>query len=252
MLLADLSLSLLIFGAATFFVGGAVKGIAGFGLPLVAVPILANVVDPKIVIALMAVPVLASNLWLSVRGGHLGEMLRRFWPLLVTLVLFTVLGAQLLAWIDPGTASLLLGVAVLLFCASQIIPAVGKVPPRWERWLNPVVGGVAGLVGGISNFFGPVLIAYLIALRLPKDAFVASLTLFFVVSAIPLYGTLAVGGILDGGVLLASMAATVVVFIGVAVGARLRGIIPEDAFRKALFVILALIALNLIRRGLVV
>lgn len=251
MSLADLSLSLLIFGAATFFVGGAVKGIAGFGLPLVAVPILANAVDPKVVIALMAVPVLASNLWLSVRGGRLGEMLRRFWPLLVTMVLFTVVGAQLLAWIDAGTASLLLGLAVLLFCASQIMPAVRKVPPRLERWLSPVVGGVAGLIGGISNFFGPVLIAYLIALRLPKDAFVSSLTLFFVVSAFPLYGTLAVGGILDREVLLASMAATVVVFIGVAVGARLRRIIPEDSFRKALFVILALIAFNLIRRGLV-
>jgi hypothetical protein len=236
-------------GAAAFFAGGTVKGVIGLGLPLVAVPVLASAMDPKLAVAMMSVPVLSSNAWLVLRGGRFRATVRRFWPLILSLTGFTVLSAQLLVEIDAATASLVLGFAVTGFCAMQLFPIRRRVSKRAERWLNPGIGAVAGLMGGISNFFGPPLIGYLIALRLEKDAFVAAVTLFFIFGGVPLYGSLAWHGVLTAQVLAASAMAAVVVLIGVAFGTRLRRVVRQETFQKILIGALFVIGLNLMRRG---
>jgi len=237
-------------GALAFFAGGTVKGAIGLGLPLVAVPVLASAMDPKVAVAMMTVPVLSSNIWLVFQGGRFSATLRRFWVLMLTLAVFTVFSAQLLVEIEAATASLLLGLAVIAFCVMQLFPINTQVSKRAERWLNPFVGAVTGLMGGISNFFGPPLIGYLIALRLEKDAFVAAISLFFIIGGVPLYGSLAWHGVLTVKVLTASAVAAVIVLIGVAFGARLRRVVRPDTFQKILLGVLFVIGLNLVRRGL--
>ena len=234
-----------------FFAGGTVKGVIGLGLPLVAVPVLASAMDPKVAVAMMTVPVLSSNAWLVLRGGRLRATVRRFWPLILTLAGFTLLSAQFLVEIDAATASLLLGLAVTGFCVMQLFPIHQRVSKRAERWLSPGMGAVAGLMGGISNFFGPPLVGYLITLRLDKDTFVAAITLFFIFGGVPLYGSLAWHGVLTAQVLAASAIAAVIVFAGVAFGARLRRVVRQQTFERILIGVLFLIGLNLIRRGFV-
>lgn len=246
---SQFGLAALAVGAAAFFAGGAVKGVLGLGLPLVAVPVLASAMDPKLAIAMMSVPVLTSNIWLVFKGGRFRETVRRFWPLMLSLALLTALSAQLLVEIDAATASLLLGFAVVGFCVLQVFPVKLAVSKRAERWLNPGIGAVSGLMGGISNFFGPPVIAYLVALRLEKDAFVSAVTLFFVVGGVPLYGSLAWHGVLSEKVLIASSIAAVIVMAGVAFGAQLRRLVRQETFERALIGVLFLIGLNLIWRG---
>ncbi|MHA1570629.1 MAG: sulfite exporter TauE/SafE family protein [Alphaproteobacteria bacterium] len=240
----------LVVGTAVFFAGGAVKGVLGLGLPLVAVPILASAMDPKIAVAMMSVPVLTSNIWLVFKGGRFVATIARFWPLTLALGVFTLLSAQLFVEIDTATASLILGLAVTAFCVLQVFPITMTVSKSAERWLNPGVGALSGLMGGISNFFGPPLFAYLVALRLQKDAFVAAVTLFFIVGGVPLYGSLAWHGVLTLKVLFASTIATIVVMLGVAFGTRLRRVVQQRTFERILIGVLFLIGLNLMRRGL--
>lgn len=246
---SQFGLAALAVGAAAFFAGGTVKGVIGLGLPLVAVPVLASAMDPKVAVAMMTVPVLSSNAWLVLRGGRCRATLRRFWPLILTLAGFTLLSAQLFVEIDAATASLLLGLAVVGFCAMQLFPIKVEVSKRAERWLNPGIGAVAGLMGGISNFFGPPVMAYLIALRLEKDTFVAAVTLFFIVGGVPLYGSLAWHGVLSEKVLIASSIAAIIVLAGVAFGTKLRRFVRQETFERFLIGGLFLIGLNLIRRG---
>lgn len=246
---SQFGLAALAVGAAAFFAGGAVKGVLGLGLPLVAVPVLASAMDPKLAIAMMSVPVLTSNIWLVFKGGRFRETVRRFWPLMLSLALWTALSAQLLVEIDAATASLLLGFAVVGFCVLQVFPVKLAVSKRAERWLNPGIGAVSGLMGGISNFFGPPVIAYLVALRLEKDAFVSAVTLFFVIGGVPLYGSLAWHGVLSEKVLIASSIAAVIVMAGVAFGAQLRRLVRQETFERALIGVLFVIGLNLIWRG---
>ena len=94
------------------------------------------------------------------------------------------------------------------------------------------------------------MIAYLVALRLPKDLFVAVVAMMFLSGALPLYGMLVVYGVLDWDTLLFGVAGLVPFMIGVFVGQSLRRRLPQEKFRYLILFVLILIGANLVRRGL--
>lgn len=246
----DLGVFTLALGLVTFLAAGTVKGTLGIGLPLVAIPLLATVLDLPTALALMIVPVLASNLLQALQGKTKRATLKRFWPLLVTLIPCTVAAAQFVSTIDLRTGSLVLGAIVVLFSLSQLIQLRLPVSGSQERLLNPVVGVVAGLLGGVSNLFGPPLIMYLVALRLEKDEFVTTIGLLFLIAAVTLYTTLTLVGVVTWENAAVSVVAALPVMLGVFLGTQLRDRINQKAFERILLVVLVLIGLNLIRRGI--
>lgn len=249
--LLDYPLPVLGFFAGAVAAGGLVKGIAGFGMPMVAVSLVASVTGPAQAIALLAVPNIGSNVLQALHSGHYREMFLRFWPALLPLVIVTVMAAQILTKIDVATASWSLGLVVLAFVAVQSarLPIAGAIKTR-EAWLSPLVGCVSGFLGGISSFFGPPVTMYLIALRLPKEHFISATALFFAVGGVPLYATLALNGILDGAAFAASILAVGPTFVGFFCGRILARRIPQRVFDKLILVVLTAIGLNLLRRGL--
>lgn len=246
----DLGGVTLALGLLTFLVAGTVKGTLGIGLPLVAVPLLATVLDLPTAVALMVVPVLTSNIIQALQGKRKIETLRRFFPLLLTLVPGAIIAAQFLSSVDLRTGSLVLGIIVVLFSLSQLVRVQFEINKRQERYLNPAVGLVAGFLGGLSNLFGPPLIMYLVALKLEKDAFVTTIGLLFVVASATLYTTLAAVGVLTFDNAVGSLVAAIPVMAGVFIGTRLRSRIPQKTFERVLMVVLILVGLNLIRRAL--
>ncbi|MDP6391233.1 MAG: sulfite exporter TauE/SafE family protein [Alphaproteobacteria bacterium] len=234
-----------------FIAGGTVKGVLGIGIPLVAVPLLVEIMPPATTISLLVIPILAANAWQGlIEGGHLREATRRFWPAMVTLVVGSTVGAHFLATADPATALLVLGLIVVVFAASQLLKLDFPEPGRAERVLTPLVGLVAGVLGGIATFFGPPIILYLVTLRLPKDEFVGTIALLYLIGTIPLFLVLAVRDVLGWSEIATSAVGTVVVFIGIVFGRWLRDRVSQDAFRTGLLLFLVVMGINLIRRGL--
>jgi len=236
-------------GAISFVLGGLVKGVIGLGLPMVAVPVLATFMDPKIAVALMTVPVLTSNVWIVGTSGRVRELFARYWTVLVALVVFTFVGAQFFVTMDANLASVMVGIGIVVVCLFRAFPIKTTLDPKHEVWLGPVAGTAAGLMGGMTNYHAPIMIAYLMTLRVPRDVFVYSMSLFFVFGSTPLFTSLAIHNILNENVLVISAAATVLVIAGLQLGAALRRLIPQAIFEKILLVVLFLIGLNLIRRG---
>ncbi len=237
--------------AGAFLAAGTVKGVMGVGLPLVSVPVIAAVTDPATAITLMVVPNLFSTGWQAIQAGQQGTVLRRFWPQMIALVAGTLIGAQFLVILDPHLIARFLGVLVLFFVAIQVMPLRPTVSPRAERRIGFPALFSAGLVGGASSFFGPVVILYLVALNLAKDLFVSAVALFFFVAAIPLFASLAVNGLLDWDrVLTSAVVGAVPVYLGLRLGRRLRDHIPQAVFRGVLLAILTVIGIGLILRSL--
>jgi uncharacterized protein len=245
----DLGGLTLALGLLTFLAAGTVKGTLGIGLPLVAVPLLATVLDLPTAVALMVVPVLTSNIIQAFQGKRKIATLRRFFPLLLALILGTVIAAQFLSSVDLRTGSLVLGVIVVLFSLSQLVRVQFEISQTQERYLNPIVGLVAGFLGGLSNLFGPPLIMYLVALKLEKDDFVTTIGLLFVVASGTFYTTLATVGVLSLENAAGSLVAAIPVMAGVFFGTRLRTRIHQKTFERVLMVVLVVVGLNLIRRG---
>jgi len=244
----DLGGLTLALGLLTFLVAGTVKGTLGIGLPLVAVPLLTTVLDLPTAVALMVVPVLTSNIIQALQGNRKIATLRRFLPLLLALILSTVLAAQFLSSVNLRTGSLVLGVIVVLFSLSQLIRFDFAISKSQERYLNPVVGLIAGFLGGLSNLFGPPLIMYLVALKLEKDDFVTTIGLLFVIASATFYTTLASVGVLTLEKATGSLVAAIPVMAGVFIGTRLRARIHQKTFEQVLMVVLVFVGLNLIRR----
>lgn len=243
------SLSSILIIALAFLAGGIVKGAVGIGLPLVAVPIMAMVLKPTTAIALPIIPILISNLWQTWECGYFLVSLKRFWTLFIALIPTTLIGGQLLVSVDAETSAMLLGSMLIVFCVLQLSPVSLHIPARAERWLSPIIGLASGFVGGMTSFFGPIPVTYLILLKLPKDEFVGTIALFYLIACSMLYIMLAAHEILTLDELLVSALALVPVMAGLLLGRMLRRRISQEIFRRALIVVLFILGLSLLARA---
>lgn len=236
----DLETALLCAGA--LFLGGFTKGIAGLGLPMVAMPLLALAVNLPTAVALLVLPTVASNLVQTFQRGAFMPVVQRFWPLLLPFLPAILLGAKLLVSVDErilyavlGTA--ILGVTLLLRAAPRV-----AIPPRTERWLGPLVGAVAGLLGGASSLFGPILMIYLLALRLDKTMYIATVSLVYFTGAASFGLALAAVGGFGLHQALFSGLALLPVFAGMLIGQKIGDRLDRRNFEHVLNVLYVLTA----------
>ncbi len=234
--------------AVALLLGALVKGTLGVGLPLVAVPLLTLHFPTMQAIGIVAVPVLISNGWQAWDTGVSRPGVRRFWPLIAMQVTFTVLTVPMTLALPEAALRRLLAAVVLLAVVLNAVPVKLQIPPRQERWWSGAVGMLSGILGGISSLTGPIIISYLMNLRLPREMFVGTISIIYLTAAVPLYASMAVQGRFTLADLVLSALAMGPVAVGLAVGKRLRGKLSEVVFRRVLLVFLVLLALLLIFR----
>lgn len=234
---------------ATFLLAGLVKGVIGLGLPTVAVGLLGLVIPPVQAVALLIVPSLVTNVWQLAVGGRLGPLLRRLWSMMLGICLGTWLGVRLLGGVAAEGATTALGIALVAYAAFGLARLSLHAPPRAERWLAPVMGGLTGVVSVATGVFVLPGVPYLQAMGLEKDELVQALGLSFTVSTVALGVGLAHGGALQGGIALASVVALGPALAGMALGQLLRRHIAPSTFRLCFFAGLLVLGGHLALRG---
>lgn len=243
-------LTILVIGAG-FALGGLAKGLFGFGMPIFAMPVLVSVLPFQVAVAVFLVPNFTANFQQAVRKGLWRQNLRRYASLLVPMLLIIPFAVQILVRIEQETGLLILGLITLAFVAMQITPLKIRVDAARERWLNPVIGVAAGLLCGVSGLYGPILIAYLMSLRVPKDEFVSALALMYFLASFPLYGSLAAASVLTVEVGLVSVFGAVIIGLMILLAQRIRDRLEESRYRKLALGFLLIIGCDLLRRALV-
>lgn len=234
--------------AGAFVLGGVVKGLLGVGLPLVVVPLLALVIPTPKAIALMGLPILVSNVVQSMDGGHVRYALERFAWLLVPLVAITALTVRLTLELPVSQLNAFVACALLIAIALMAWNPRLDIDARGERRWGVAVGVASGLMGGVSSLMGPLVITYLVALRLDRERFVGSISVIYLAGALPLFGSMAALGVLGVPEAILSALALAPMFGGMALGKRLRHRVGEAAFRRMLLAFLTAVALLLLLR----
>lgn len=234
---------------ATFLVGGFVKGVSGIGMPLFVVPILLQFVSLQSALAIMIVPVALSNVmqltcWPEVRAAA-----RRFRVMLAVIPAGICLGSLALLHLDPRRLDILIGVVIGVFAVVGLVRISPAATVPDERFWNPVVGLVTGVLGGFSSFYGPPIAFYLISLRIPRESFITTSALIFAVAGASLNLVLIGNGLVGWHDLALSLVSVGPVFAGLHVGNRARRRLPQKVFDRMILVSLVVIALNQIRRG---
>ncbi|MGP1255830.1 MAG: sulfite exporter TauE/SafE family protein [Kiloniellales bacterium] len=246
----ELSAATLLWCCAALLLGGIVKGTIGIGLPLVSVPLLALQLPVPTAIAILGLPVLISNFVQMHAGDSLRAAITRFWPLLAALICGILIGANLLAGIDQRRLSLILGSVVIVFALLNLVGGRLTVSGVTERWIGPPLGLAAGVLGGLSSFFGPPVVMYFVALKLPKNGFVSAIALVYFCGTVPLYTAMAWLGLYGLPEVALSAFALLPVGVGLWIGQHLRQRLPQDVFNHLVLVLLTAIGVTLIWRAL--
>lgn len=230
---------------------GFVKGGIGFGFPLVALPLLANVIEIRLALALLTLPTVFGNLWLGMQGGNFGITLRRFWVVILALGIGIFVGSRVLQEINSRALMFVVGASILMFTLADRVTTRGGllIPARTERVWGTVVGVIAGLIGGVSATYGPPLIAYLNALHLPKDVYIATVGVILFFGSIALLAAFSAVHIVTPQTAVLSALAVAPVLIGMEIGRRVRTRIPQLLFRRLTTIALMILAVNLLRRA---
>jgi uncharacterized membrane protein YfcA len=236
--------------AAAFLVGGIVKGTIGFGLPLVTIALMANVVPPKEAVGISVLPTLASNLLLVLEARRPVAVIRRHVAVLAMLPVGVLAGAMSIRAIDGETLLLGLGIVVIIFVVLDVFQIRLTVPARHERLSGAAAGFAGGLFGGLSGVFAPPMVLHLLGLDLDRSAYISAVGILWTMAAMSI--TLAFGfvDVLTPPLAMVAVALMVPMAAGMGLGRLVRLRLNPVWFRRAIAAGLFAAALRLLVTGL--
>jgi uncharacterized membrane protein YfcA len=237
--------------ALIFTVAGLVKGVAGMGLPTVAMGLLGLVTTPAQAAAFVVMPSLVTNVWQYLSGRHRLALARRTWPMLITICVTTWAAAGLMTGQGAAGAATWLGVALVAYAMIGFARIRLSVPGKYEVWLSPAVGTATGVVTGATGVFVIPAVPYLQALGFDKDDLIQVLGLSFTISTL----ALAVGLTSRGAFHIAEAGASGLCIApalgGMVIGQIVRARVDQATFRRLFLVSLLLLGGDLIMRSVI-
>lgn len=248
--LADLDPFRLALILLTIFGAGIVKGAIGFGFPLLAIPLVSTLWEPRHAVLLVSLASLVNNVGVAARGGGSRQMFRRLLPVLAGMTVGTAGGALLLASVPSSVLAMVVGSAALVFTSIALLKPDLAVPPHLERYLALPMGLLGGLLGGSTGIAGPFVVSYTHALKLGKREFVYFLTWLYLVGAIVQVTSYTQLGLFDALTFAVALASCLPNFLGVWLGFRIQDRIDHDLFRKVVVLVIGVSGLSLVVRSL--
>lgn len=236
--------------AAAFFCGGLVKGVVGMGLPLTSIALMTTVLDLRLAVPLLVVPILATNVMQAIRGGRFLELFRRYWLMIVTAVFGIWAGVSALYRIEMSYLLITLGAVVGGYSLINLFSLRLSMSEKSIPLISPIVGFLSGVLAGTTGSVGVPVAIYYQALGMAKDVFIQAVGIQFLFTGIIMAIALTHEKGLNAETLPISALAMIPAFLGMAAGQWVRGKVSEDHFRTCLWIFLLLIGLNLIRKGL--
>lgn len=245
---AFMSLESLIIMFIALAAGSFVKGIAGIGLPLIAIPVMAGFMDVDRAVAIMVVPGILINvylLWTYRRHAVNFASL----PLMIGV---GVVGIIIGAWILSRTpeAYLLSFMALWLggYLTSMLIKTPYGLPESIMKHTPAIVVGFAGIVQGAIGTAGPVLAPYIHSLNLKHPQFQFVISVLFQIFAIAQLFAFIWFGMLDLERAYQSVFACIPIAIFLPLALWLSKFISHRFFNGAVIVLLIVIEARLLWR----
>lgn len=234
-------MDIFITGTIAFLLAGLVKGVLGFGFPIIALIVLTLTIGLLDALAIIIVPTLATNIWQAVSGPHLPAVLRRMWLYFVVAAVCVLLTAQYLDTVNVNWLTALLGTVLFVFALSRLFNFHISVPRDREAVLSVILGACNGALTGLTGSFMVPSVLYMQALGFPKDMLVQAMGFFFALSTLMLTISLGSNDLIEWDQVRLSAYALLPSFAGVFIGRWTRDRIDENSFQKMfLFAVLIL------------
>ncbi|WP_432923890.1 sulfite exporter TauE/SafE family protein [Microbispora sp. CA-135349] len=238
----DHDVVLLLIGGVAVFIGAIVQGGVGFGLGLVAAPLI-TLLDPAVMpgavqVVNMTMPLLTlAGEWRRAEWRGAGFALLGRLP-------GSAIGALVVVYVSTAALGVLVGVMVLV---AVVLTARAVSVPRNGATLT-AAGFLSGITGTATGIGGPPIALVYQSARGPQIR--ATLAMFFCVSAAQSLVILAVLGRLPGRALAAGAALVPFVLLGFAASGPLRRYLDGGRVRTAVLTVAAVSACALLGQSL--
>ena len=169
----------------------------------------------------------------------------------LSLIVGLIIGARLILEIDVNTITQIIAVSIifaaLVNCFGIKIKNINK---NYENPITSLIGFGSGILGGLSTFYGPPMLAYLVAVDLPKEKFVRTVSTMYFIGSFPLYGSLIYYGFATKEDLIFSLILIIPAFIAQQLGTKIRYKFNQKQFRICILITLIILGLSLLVKTL--
>jgi uncharacterized membrane protein YfcA len=235
-----------------FVLAGFIKGVLGFGFPIIALVVLTLAIGLLDALAIIVVPTLVTNIWQAAAGPHLRPIFERMWLYFLTAMIGVLVASSYLTLVNVDALTGLLGAVLFFFALSRLFNLHISVPHKRERVFSIMLGSANGLLTGLTGSFMVPSVLYMQALGFGKDMLVQAMGAFFALSTMMLAISLGRNELISVDEATMSVAALVPSFIGIYAGRWTRNQIDEAQFQKVFLIGVLLLGTYLTWRSIAV
>lgn len=209
------------------FVSAFVRGLTGFGMAIILVPILALAllpVDAVLVTNFLALFIGGSEIIRLVRDAE-----KSAWMICALVVCFTPPGLWFLTITGTDLARFIIALVAVIAFILILMPQ--KKDIVYGSATTGSVGGLSGLMTGFAGMPGPPVVPYYVGRNLPRAITTASMLLIFTVAAASGLAAGAALGELEWRLFWLALALFPAVLIGNWLGAKASGKVSDRSWR---------------------
>lgn len=228
------------------FIGGLVQGLAGFGVMLVALPLMAFFINIKTAIPLIVLLGTVINLILIFQlSGHFS--VKNWLPLLLASLPGIPAGVYIHKTVSQRPLEILVG-AVLIITSANTWFRFRPQKALGHFWAG-VSGFAAGCLAGSIGTSGPPVVIYTSLQPWTKSEIKATLVAFFMVNGVGVAAFYLFHGFFTIKVFSLFAWCAVPLVAGVFTGSRLYGRIDDESYKNAVLWLLCVLGLLMLFKG---
>ena len=229
-----------------FALGGILKGATGAGAPIITIPVIAAFYDVRIAVIIMVIPNLLTNI------GQLYQFRKTILPSFFT-VSFALgggigafLGTILLVSLPIKILTLSVAIIVIIYILLKIAVPSWKLVYGKAKKLVFIMGAGGGVLQGSAGLSAPISITFLNSMKLERNQFIPTISVYFGVMSIFQMPTLYYYDFLNLEIIIVSIMSTIVLMCFMPLGSWIAKSISKETFDKVTLILLGFIALRII------
>jgi uncharacterized membrane protein YfcA len=229
-----------------FSLGGILKGATGAGAPIITIPVIAAFYDVRIAVIIMVIPNLLTNI------GQLYQFRKTILPKFFTLSFAlgggvgAFLGTILLVNLSIKILTLSVAFIVITYIFLKIMVPSWKLTYKKAKKLVFLMGSFGGVLQGTAGLSAPISITFLNSMKLERNQFIPTISVYFGVMSIFQMPTLYYYNFLNLEIILISCISTLVLLLFMPLGSWIAKSVSKESFDKITLILLGFIAFRII------
>ena len=229
-----------------FALGGILKGATGAGAPIITIPVIAAFYDVRIAVIIMVVPNLLTNI------GQLYQFRKTILPKFFTLSfalgggIGAFLGTILLVNLSIKILTLSVAFIVIIYILLKLIVPSWKLTYKKAEKLVFLMGTGGGVLQGTAGLSAPISITFLNSMKLERNQFIPTISVYFGVMSIFQMPTLYYYDFLNLEIIIVSFISTLVLLLFMPFGSWIAKSVSKESFDKITLILLGFIAFRII------